>query len=102
MAHKRAIRIAGNMTVRAGTKIGGQMDASEPALPYIAKYRIRVAINEGASDTRKLHELVTNMSRAKGLEPSVAWISGGEVLLQLLAAQKRGEDVFETFALGRC
>ncbi|KAF2788661.1 DUF1446-domain-containing protein [Melanomma pulvis-pyrius CBS 109.77] len=98
----------GNMTVRAGTKISGQVDAYEPtflealqpALPHIAKYRIKVAVNAGAADTKKLHEAVTKMVKGQGLNLSVAWISGDEVLPQLLEAQKRGESPFENICTG--
>ncbi|KAJ4374831.1 hypothetical protein N0V83_001909 [Neocucurbitaria cava] len=93
----------GNMTGRANAKFTGQIDAYEPtflealepALPYIAKYRIKVAVNAGASDTQKLHQVVTKIIKTKGLNLSVAWISGDEVLPQLLEAQKRGESPFE-------
>jgi hypothetical protein len=71
------------------------LEALEPALPYIAKYRIKVAVNAGASDTQKLHAVVEKMVKAKGLDLSVAWISGDEVLPTLLEAQKRGESPFE-------
>lgn len=98
----------GNMTGRANAKFTGQIDAYEPtflealepALPYIAKYRIKVAVNAGASDTEKLHQVVTKMVKAKGLNLSVAWISGDEVLPQLLEAQKRGESPFENICTG--
>lgn len=90
------------------SRFSGQMDAYEPtflealepALPAIAKYRIKVAVNAGASDTQKLHEVVTKMVKAKGFNLSVAWISGDEVLPQLLAAQKRGESPFENICTG--
>lgn len=39
--------------------------------------------------------MVANLVKAKGLDLSVAWISGDEVLPQLLEAQKRGESPFE-------
>ncbi|KAF1848791.1 uncharacterized protein K460DRAFT_375570 [Cucurbitaria berberidis CBS 394.84] len=106
----------GNMTGRANAKLNGQFDAYEPtfpealepALPHIAKYRIKVAVNNptsshvimpqgrprnvavnaGASDTQKLHQVVTKMGQSKGLNLGVAWISGDEVLPQLLDAQK--------------
>ncbi|KAF2175776.1 DUF1446-domain-containing protein [Zopfia rhizophila CBS 207.26] len=98
----------GNMTVRAGSKIDGKIDAYEatflealePALPYIARYRIKVAVNAGASDTKKLYEVVTKMVKNKGLDLSIAWISGDEVLPQLLSAQKRGESPFENIYTG--
>jgi hypothetical protein len=76
------------------------LEALEPALPSIAKYRIKLAVNAGASDTQKLHEVVTKMVRSKGLDLNVAWISGDEVLQQLLEAQKRGESPFENICTG--
>lgn len=71
------------------------LEALEPALSSIAKYRIKVAVNAGASDTQKLYNIVTKMVKTKGLGLSVAWISGDEVLPQLLEAQKRGQSPFE-------
>jgi hypothetical protein len=76
------------------------LEALEPALPSIAKHRIKLAVNAGASDTKKLHEVVTQMVRSRGLDLSVAWISGDEVLPQLLDAQKRGESPFENICTG--
>ncbi|KAF2822831.1 DUF1446-domain-containing protein [Ophiobolus disseminans] len=98
----------GNMTGRANAKANGQADAYEPtflealapALPHIAKHRIKVAVNAGASDTEKLRDVVAKMVKAKGLDLSVAWISGDEVLPQLLEAQKRGGSPFENICTG--
>lgn len=98
----------GNMTARAGAKVNGQADAYEPtflealepALPFIAKYRIKVAVNAGASDTQKLHEVVAKMIKSKGLNLDVAWISGDEVLSQLLDARNYGESPFENLCTG--
>ncbi|KAF2279596.1 DUF1446-domain-containing protein [Westerdykella ornata] len=98
----------GNMTVRAGSKMSGNqeayeptfLEALEPALRDIAKYRIKVAVNAGAADTEKLHAVVTEMVKEKGLDLSVAWISGDEVLPQLLEAKKRGESAFENICTG--
>mgnify|MGYP004501915901 CR=1 FL=1 len=77
------------------------LEALEPALPHIAKHGIKVAVNAGASDTKKLHEVVTKMVAVKGLELRVAWISGDEVLPQLLDVQKRGESPFENICTGQ-
>lgn len=77
------------------------LEALEPALPHIAKHGIKVAVNAGASDTKKLHEVVVNMVAAKGLSLSVAWISGDEVLPQIMDAQKRGESHFENICTGQ-
>ncbi|KAL6707620.1 hypothetical protein ACN47E_003970 [Coniothyrium glycines] len=99
----------GNMTGRANNKAGGQIDAYEPtflealepALPHIAKHRIRVAVNAGAADTEKLYHVVTKVIQKQGLDLSVAWISGDEVLPQLLEAQRRGESLFENLCTGQ-
>lgn len=77
------------------------LEALEPALPHIAKHSIKVAVNAGASDTKKLHEVVTKMISATGLNLSVAWISGDEVLPQLLEAQKHGQSHFENICTGQ-
>ncbi|KAJ4354295.1 uncharacterized protein N0V89_006029 [Didymosphaeria variabile] len=98
-----------NMTARANVKLSGQMEAYEPtflealepALPHIAKHGIKVAVNAGASGTEKLHNMVKEMIALKGLKLSVAWISGDEVLPQLLAAQGRGESSFENICTGQ-
>jgi hypothetical protein len=92
-----------NMTARANTKFNGQLDAYEPtflealqpALPHIAKFGIKVAVNAGASDTQKLHGFVTKMVRDANLKLNVAWISGDEVLPQLLDLQRKGSSHFE-------
>lgn len=76
------------------------LEALEPALPLIARHGIKVAVNAGASDTKKLHEVVVKMVAAKGLHMSVAWISGDEVLPQLLDAQKKGKLPFENICTG--
>ncbi|KAF9698497.1 hypothetical protein EKO04_003933 [Ascochyta lentis] len=98
-----------NMTARANVKSNGQMEAYEPtflealepALPHIARHRIKVAVNAGASDTEELYKVVTDLVAAKGLKLSVAWISGDEVLPQLLEAQKRSESLFENICTGQ-
>lgn len=76
------------------------LEALEPALPHIAQHKIKVAVNAGASDTQKLHGVVQKMVKGKGLDLSVAWISGDEVLPKLLEAQKKGESPFENICTG--
>lgn len=115
-----------NMTARANVKLNGKeqrlfalhpaysrvlgqmeayeptfLEALEPALPHIARHGIKVAVNAGASDTKKLHEVVVEMVAAKSLHLNIAWISGDEVLPQLLDAQKRGESPFENICTGQ-
>ncbi len=79
-----------NMTTRGGGKAKGSatsssefetsfMEAIEPALNDIAERKIRVAVNAGASDTKKLHDVLNGVIQAKGLSLKVAWIEGDEV-----------------------
>lgn len=97
-----------NMTTRAAMKSdqGGDayeptfIEALEPALEDLAKYGIKVAVNAGASDTRLLHRVVTDMVRSKGLGLKVAYISGDEVLPALQKAQREGRSKFENICTG--
>jgi hypothetical protein len=99
-----------NMTTRAANKSsstagagGGEaqyeptfLEALEPAIEDIAKHGIKVAVNAGASDTKLLHHVVTELVREKGLGLKVAYISGDEVL----PAIKRSRDKFENICTG--
>lgn len=98
-----------NMTSRAVLRTGNEkvdayepsfIEALEPALSDIAKYRIKVAVNAGASDTEGLHKKVTEMAKAKSLDLKVAWISGDEVLPAVQRAQKEGKSRFENICTG--
>ncbi|GAB7362700.1 hypothetical protein MBLNU230_g3007t1 [Neophaeotheca triangularis] len=76
------------------------LEALEPALENIAKYKIRVAVNAGASDTQLLHRVVTELLASKGLSLKVAWISGDEVLPAVQKAQETGQNSFENICTG--
>lgn len=78
-----------NMTTRGGSKVNNQgsspefedsfVEAIEPALHYLDERKIKVAVNAGGSDTKKLHDTIISLIQAKGLKSKVAWISGDEV-----------------------
>ncbi|KAE9994090.1 hypothetical protein EG327_001488 [Venturia inaequalis] len=98
-----------NMTSRGGSKFDtvGEaayepsfLEALIPALPYIAKYKIKVAVNAGASDTEKLFVKVEELLEERSLGLKVAWISGDEVLPAVRSARKRGESLFENVCTG--
>ncbi|KAK5165397.1 uncharacterized protein LTR77_008926 [Saxophila tyrrhenica] len=97
-----------NMTARATLKTddGGDayeptfIESLEPALKDIARHGIKVAVNAGASDTKRLSEVVTEMVKKKGLDLKVAWISGDEVLPAVQKAQKEGKSKFENICTG--
>jgi hypothetical protein len=70
-----------------------------PALEHIAKHGIKVITNAGASDTEKLYHAVKSMVKKQGLNLRVAWISGDEVLSQIIDAQKI--SAFENIYTGK-
>lgn len=76
------------------------LQALEPALHSIAQYGIRVAVNAGASDTKKLHEAVVSMVSKKGLKLKVAWIEGDEVLDTVQKMMRAGEEEFVNVSTG--
>ena len=76
------------------------IEALEPALKDIAKHRIRVAVNAGASDTKLLHKVVTDMVKSQGLNLKVAYISGDEVFPAVQKALKDGKSQFKNICTG--
>ncbi|KXS95463.1 hypothetical protein AC578_4718 [Pseudocercospora eumusae] len=75
------------------------LEALEPALVNIAKHKIKLAVNAGASDTKALHEVVTKMVKSEGLHLKVAWVSGDEVFDAVQKARKQGTR-FENVSTG--
>ncbi|KAJ5515012.1 hypothetical protein N7463_004564 [Penicillium fimorum] len=91
-----------NMTTRGGAKVKKNqhssefetsfMESIEPALDSIYTRKVKVAVNAGASDTKKLHDILVETIRDKGLSLKVAWIEGDEVSDLLQQAIKAGEE----------
>ena len=50
------------------------LEALEPALDDLAKHQIKLAVNAGVTDTKGLHEAVTQMIQSKGLDLKVRTI----------------------------
>ena len=76
------------------------IEALAPALTDIAKHKIKVAVNAGASDTKLLHSVVREMVRQKGLDLKVAYVSGDEVLPAVQQARKEKRSAFENICTG--
>ena len=76
------------------------LEALEPALEDLAKHKIKVAVNAGASDTQGLYGVVCDMIKKKGLSIPVAWISGDEVMPAVQAALKSGKSQFKNIYTG--
>lgn len=91
-----------NMATRGGAKAAGDsfdsaefepsfLEAVEPALAQIDARRMKVAVNAGASDTEKLHDVLVGMIEEKGLKLKVAWIEGDEVMDVVRKGLESGE-----------
>jgi hypothetical protein len=98
-----------NMTTRGGSKVDNCaerseyeysfLEALEPALPSLQSNGIKVVVNAGASDTEKLHDVVTSMVKDAGLSLKVAWIGGDEAFDAIQKATKLG-SVFKSLTTG--
>ncbi|KAE8345034.1 hypothetical protein BDV24DRAFT_148474 [Aspergillus arachidicola] len=91
-----------NMTTRGGGKANRLdqtpefeqtfLESIEPALEDLAARRIRVAVNAGASDTKRLHDILASKIHDRKLDLKVAWVEGDEVSDLLEQAVKSGEE----------
>ncbi|KAF4556987.1 Hypothetical protein D9617_1g088690 [Elsinoe fawcettii] len=95
-----------NMTMRGASKSAGNtngedganyeyqfLESLEPALEDIARRKIRVAVNAGASDPERLHDQVASLVKARRLSLTVAWVEGDEVLDVVKSCQKSGDQL---------
>lgn len=91
-----------NMTMRGGSKAQNPLEAAyepcflesiRPALPHLAQNQIRVAVNAGGSDTKRLCEDLTEIIRAEGLDLKVAYIEGDEVFSAVEKAIEQGDNM---------
>ena len=81
---------------RAGLYDPSFMANLTPALPYLEKKGIKMAVNAGASDTEKLAKVVVNAIEEAGLSLKVAWIEGDDVMEavnKLLAKGERFDNI---------
>ncbi|KAK5085568.1 hypothetical protein LTR05_004854 [Lithohypha guttulata] len=76
------------------------LEALEPALEDLARYKIKVAVNAGAGDTEGLYRIVCDLIKKKGLTIPVAWISGDEVLPAVQNALSSGTSKFKNVYTG--
>ncbi|KAF2014072.1 DUF1446-domain-containing protein [Aaosphaeria arxii CBS 175.79] len=99
-----------NMTTRGGGKVDSNGGSEEfetsfteaflPALPYLESKNIKVAVNAGASDTKKLYDLVVREIRARELNLNVAWVGGDEIFDVVKKAAADGSD-FRSLTTGK-
>jgi len=91
-----------NMTTRGGAKVNSAaqtseyeqsfLEAIEPALENLAARKIKVAVNAGASDTKRLHDILASKINHRKLSLKVAWVEGDEVSDLLQQAIQSGEE----------
>lgn len=92
-----------NMTTRGGSKVNFQastaefetcfLESIEPALTHLARRGIKVAVNAGASDTKKLHDVLSDMARKQGVNLKIAWVEGDEVSDSVQKAIRSGNPL---------
>lgn len=84
---------------RAGLFDPSFMANLTPALPYMEKKGIKMAVNAGSSDTEKLAKVVVNAIKEAGLGLKVAWIEGDDVMKAVDKLLANGEK-FENLCFG--
>lgn len=98
-----------NMTTRGAAKVGGAASSAEfeecflesitPALPDLERRGIKVAVNAGASDTKKLYDTLYKIVQEKGLKLKIAWVEGDEVS-DLVQKGLESGDSFQSLTTG--
>ncbi|OBT82418.1 hypothetical protein VE02_08388 [Pseudogymnoascus sp. 03VT05] len=86
-------------TDRQGLYDPSFMENVSPALPYLEKKRIKLAVNAGSSDTELLAKTVVQEVKKQGLNLKVAWVQGDEVLDVVNKLLKEGHK-FENICFG--
>lgn len=72
----------------------------EPAIPHLAKNRIKLAVNAGGSDTELLAEVCQKMVKDAGYGLKIAWVEGDDVTDAFKNLRAKGEG-FESLIDGR-
>jgi len=68
------------------------IESLRPALKHLSQYRIKVAVNAGASDTHGLYQEVVKILDVSGIKLKVAWVDGDSVLSTVTSAQEKGVE----------
>ncbi|OBU00901.2 hypothetical protein VE01_00845 [Pseudogymnoascus verrucosus] len=99
-----------NMTTRGAAKVSGAASSAEfeecflesitPALPDLERRGIKVAVNAGASDTKKLYDTLYKIVQEKGLKLKIAWVEGDEVS-DLVQQGLESGDSFQSLTTGK-
>lgn len=76
------------------------IDCFVPAIPYLAKNKIKLAVNAGASDTEILAKYVKKLCDEAGHPMKVAWVEGDDVTEAVNKLIEKGEK-FESLMNGK-
>jgi hypothetical protein len=76
------------------------LDCFKPAIPLLARNRVRLAVNAGASDTERLAWVCRQLIEEAGVQLKVAWVEGDEVTEEVNKLIKEGEK-FESLMHGK-
>lgn len=76
------------------------MDCFTPAMPYLYRNKVKLAVNAGASDTEILAELVKKTCEDAGYPMKVAWVEGDDVTDVVQDLVSQGEQ-FESLVHGK-
>lgn len=97
-----------NMTLRgsdkrekmaSGTLVGKAyepyfLEELDPAIPWLAKRGVKIAVNAGASDVQGLAEAVRGLVKKHGVDLKVGYVDGDDVTDAVLDLYKKGELSF--------
>lgn len=93
MAARGSVKVMANLE-RQGTADAAYevnfLESIEPCISDIARNGIKLAVNAGCSDTRKLYDKVCRLVESKGVDLKVAWIEGDEVHDAVSMCRKEG------------
>ena len=67
------------------------LDELDPAIPYLAQNKVKVAVNAGASDVHGLADEVKRLISKHGVDPKVGVVDGDDVTDAVLDLYKKGE-----------
>ena len=93
------------MTIHGSAKIANQLNDGAaqlfdpsflgslgPAMPYLQKNNVKIAVNAGASSPPGLGKMVMEEVARQGLDLKVAWVEGDDVTEQVSELRKQGEE----------
>jgi hypothetical protein len=91
-----------NMTMRGSSKVQNPLESAyeptflesiKPALQHLAQRKIKVAVNAGGSDTKRLYDDLTAIISSRALDLKVAYVEGDEVFEVVKMAIEEGDKM---------